>query len=116
MQAVPLEFIAQARPAVVEVRGAYGARVIVANPRVTDDTIRGTTPGGFTQVAVPLREVGSISTKRFSKSRTLLLVGGGAALTAIATFFIIKTGNSPPELDCGIDNPIDPNDREKCGV
>jgi len=116
MQSIPVEFIAQAKPTVIELKGDYGVRVAVQNPRLSGDTVYGTAPGGTTEVAVPLRDIELIATRRFSRARTALLIGGGVALAGMATFFLIIAGNSQPELDCGIDNPIDPADREKCGV
>jgi hypothetical protein len=115
MQDVPVEFIPEAKPTFVQVKGQYGLRVDLEHPRLSGDTIYGMT-GGTKEVAVPLREIGSITTKRFSSGRTALLIAGGAALAGMATFFIIVSGNSEPELDCGIANPVDPADRDKCGV
>jgi hypothetical protein len=118
VQAVPVEFLAQpqAKPTVVELKGQYGVRVAVQNPRLSGDTVYGTAPGGTREVVVPLQGIEQITTKRFSRARTALLIGGGAALAGMATFFIVVSGKSPPELDCGIDNPVDPADRDRCGV
>ena len=116
MQAVPVDFIAQAKPAVIEVKGQYGVRVAVAHPRVSGDTVYGTQAGGNTDVALPLREIERITTKRFSGARTAMLIGGGAALVGMATFFVLSSGNSKPELNCEFENPMDPAEREKCGV
>ena len=115
MQSVPVEFIPEAKPTVVQLTGQHGLRVAVAHPRLSGDTIYGMA-GGDKESAYPLRQIGSITTKRFSGARTALLIGSGVAVAGMATFFLIISGNSEPELTCGIDNPLDEVEREKCGA
>ena len=116
MQAVSVDFIPQAKPAVVEVRGQYGVRVAVANPRLNGDTLYGTAAGGSADVAVALREIEQIKTKRFSGARTAFLVGGLVAFAGATSFILANVGNSKPQLTCEFENPVDPYEREQCGV
>ena len=115
MQSVPVEFIPEAKPTYVQLAGQHGLRVALEHPRVSGDTIYGLA-GGATEAAIPLRDIGSITTKRFSSARTALLIGSGVVLAGAATFFIALQGNSEPEYTCGIQLPMDEVEREKCGA
>lgn len=115
MQSVPIEFIPEAKPTVVQLTGQHGLQVALENPRLSGDTIYGIA-GGTTEKAYPLRQIGSITTKRFSRARTALLIGSGVALTGIATFFLAISGKSESQYTCGIDSPMDEVEREKCGA
>ena len=116
MQAVPVDFIPQAKPALIELQGQYGRRVSVTNPRLSGDTIYGTAVGGNRQVAVALHEVGVISTRRFSRGRTALLIGSAATMGAALAYVLIRGGAGPAKIECEFDNPVDPYEREVCGV
>src|SRR6185503_1209357 len=115
MQSVPVEFIPQAKPAYVQLTGQHGLHVAVERPRLSGDTIYGMASGNQ-ETAFPLRDIGSITTKRFSSARTALLIGSGVVLAGAATFFIALQGNSEPEYTCGIQLPMDEVEREKCGA
>jgi hypothetical protein len=115
MQSVPVEFIPETKPTFVQLTGQHGLHVGLEHPRLSGDTIYGMS-GGNTEAAYPLRQIGSITTRRFSRARTALLIGGGVMLAGMATFFIALQGNSEPMYTCGIENPIDDVDREKCGA
>jgi hypothetical protein len=116
MQAVPVDFIVQAKPAIIEVKGQYGASVSVAYPRVSGDTVFGTKPGRNTAVALPLHEIERITARRPSTARTVLLIGGAAAVMGVATYVFLNQGNGETQLNCPYENPVDPYEREVCGV
>ena len=116
MQAVSVDFIPQAKPALIEVQGQYGRRVAVTNPRLSGDTIYGTAAGGNRQVAVALREVGVISTRRFSRGRTALFISGAVTMGAALTYVLIRGGAGEAKIECEFQNPVDPYEREVCGV
>jgi hypothetical protein len=115
MQSVPVEFIPEARPNYVQLTGQHGLRVDLAHPRLSGDTIYGMA-GGNSEAAYPLRQIGSITTKRFSGARTALLIGGSAAVVGMAAVFLAIAGNSESEYTCGIDSPMSEDERAKCGA
>lgn len=84
-QVAPAQFVQQERPNVVRVdRASDSSQVVLYQPTVIGDTLRGLpTELAIRPVMVPLRDIRTISTKRFSLGKTLLLgvaVSGGVVL------------------------------------
>lgn len=115
MQPVPLEFISQTKPAVVYLSDQYGVTQIVANPRLSGDSVLGTTLGGTQPVAVPVNQVERMSTVRLSRARTALLVGGLTAMGALVTYAVLSKSLGDASEFCDYDQqPKGPTPAE-CG-
>jgi len=100
-QAVPVEFISASAPPTVQVSDGY--RVLdVTQPRVSGDSLSGMVNGAPT--AIPLRRVQSITTVRHSSSRTVLLIGGVAAVSGLIAYAFISDG-SGEMVECNYDDP-----------
>jgi hypothetical protein len=104
MQPVPLEFIPETHPAVVYLSDGYGVTQAVANPRLSGDTVHGTTVGGSQPVAVPLRQVQRMATVRLNPARTALLVGGLTAVGALMTYAVLARARGDGSEFCDYDN------------
>ena len=114
MQPVPLEFIPETHPAVVYLSDGYGVTQAVANPRLSGDTVHGTTVGGNQPVAVPLRQVERMATVRLNRARTALLVGGLTAVGALMTYAVLARARGDGSEFCDYDNqPMIPG--TECG-
>ena len=115
MQAVPVGYISETSPAVVYVSDGFGVITPIVNPRVSGDTVVGTTLGGAQPVAVPLREVQRVTTMRRSGGRTALLIAGVAGAGALATYAVLANGRAS-DFACDYNEPtLDGSEREKCG-
>lgn len=114
IQPVPLEFISEVKPATVDVYTGYGRHVAVDNPQIVGDSVVGT-DGSLKQVAVPVERIEQISARRFSSSRTVMLVGSLTVLAALSTYMILNDDSGgPPEDFCS--GPLqDVAEREACG-
>ena len=100
-QAVPVDFISTSAPPSVQVSDGY--RVVdVIQPRVSGDSLSGLVNGAPT--AIPLRRVQQITTIRHSRSRTVLLIGGVAAVSGLVAFAFMSDG-SGEMVECNYDDP-----------
>lgn len=114
LQPVPLEYITDMKPPVVQISDGY-ILTEIAQPRLSGDSVVGMSLTGDREVSIPLRHVQQISTVRFNGGRTALLIGSLAAMGALATYAFLTTGNDPPALNCDIAEPRDVHEREQCG-
>jgi hypothetical protein len=113
---VPVEFITEASPPIVHLSDSYGVVVSIENPRLSGDTVLGTAMGQNRPVAIPLRQVQRISTVRFNGGRTALLVGGVAAMGALAAYAALANASGNSGYMCDYNEPSqDGSEREKCG-
>jgi hypothetical protein len=103
MQPVPVDFIPQTNPAVVYLSDGYGVTQAVANPRLSGDTVHGTTVGGNQPVAVPLNRVQRMSTVRLNPARTAFLVGGLTAVGALMTYAMLARAHGDGADYCDYD-------------
>jgi len=81
----PVQLVTVERPEVVRVgRSSDSSTVVLYQPTIIGDTLRGLpTQLAIRPVMVPLRDIRTISTRRFSLAKTLLFglaVGGGVVL------------------------------------
>ena len=115
LQPVPVAYINETRPAIVHVSDGFGVVTTIANPRVSGDTVVGTTLGGAQPVAVPLREVQRVSAVRRNSGRTAMLIAGIAGAGALMTYAVIANG-ARSDYTCDYNEPtLDGSEREKCG-
>ena len=114
IQAVPLEFISETKPTTVDVYTGYGRHVAVDNPQLVGDSVVGT-DGSRNQVAVPVEHIEQISARRFSSSRTVMLVGSLAVLAALSTYMVLNDDQGEAAEDM-CNGPLqDVGEREACG-
>jgi hypothetical protein len=104
MQAVPVDFIPDTKPAVIYLSDGNGVTQAVANPRLSGDTVHGTTVVGNQPVAVPLSHVQRMTTVRLSRARTVLLVGGVATVGALVTYAMLVHSRGDASGFCDYDN------------
>ena len=99
MQHVPVEYINEVKPVVVELANSYGVVTTVLNPTTRGDTVYGT---GMSSkpVAVPLRQVESISTQRFSSGRTVALLAGATSVAALVAYAVFTTADNDEDWYC----------------
>lgn len=77
--ATPEEYVRRERPEQVRVRRTDNTTLVLFNPIISGDSIRGApTELAIRPVSVPLSEVSTVSTRRFSLGRTVLMVVGVA--------------------------------------
>ena len=115
LQPVSVGYINETRPAVVHLSDGFGVITTIVNPRVSGDTVVGTTLAGAQPVAVPLREVQRVTTVRRSGGRTALLIAGVAGAGALATYAVLANGRGS-DFACDYNEPtLDGSEREKCG-
>jgi hypothetical protein len=105
MQSVPLRFIPEANPPVVYIADAYGVVQSVAHPRLSGDTVHGTSVGDNQPVAVPLNEVQRLSTVRLNRGRTALLVGGLSAAAGLMVYTVLAHTGKEIAFFCDYNNP-----------
>ena len=114
IQAVPLEYISEVKPATVDVYTGYGQHVAVDNPQLVGDSVVGT-DGSRKQVAVPVGRIEQISARRFSSSRTVMLVGSLAVLAALSTYMVLNDDQGEEGEDQCTGPLQDVSEREACG-
>ena len=114
IQPVPLEFISEVKPATVDVYTGYGQHVAVDNPQLVGDSVVGT-DGSLKQVAVPVERIEQISARRFSSSRTVMLVGSLAVLAALSTYMVLNDASGEEGEDFCTGPLQDVSEREACG-
>ena len=104
MQRVPVGYINEEKPTVVHLANSYGIVTTLQHPTLSGDTVLGIEIGQNATVAVPLEQVESISTVRFSTGRTVALVTGAAGVTALAAYAIFgsSSGNDDWYCDYGV--------------
>ena len=105
MQPVPVAFITETRPPVIYLADGFGVVTMVTNPRVSGDTVLGTTPGGAGPVAVPLREVQRVNAVRVHRGRTALLVGALAAAGAFTAYAVLSPAAGRSTFTCDYNKP-----------
>jgi hypothetical protein len=93
LQRVPLDYINEGKPDLIYVANSYGVVTTVQSPTLSGDTVYGVVSGQNRSVAVPLRQVESIKTMKFSTGRTVALVGAAAAATALVVYGISNGGS-----------------------
>ncbi len=113
IQAVPIEFISEMKPATVDLYTGYGRHVEVTNPQLVGDTVVGTS-GGQQTVSVPLDHVQQISARRFSGARTAMLVGSLTVLAALGAYMVLNDDKGEAEDLC-TGTLLDVAEREACG-
>jgi hypothetical protein len=112
MQRVPVNYINDQKPEVVHLANSYGIVTTLEHPTLSGDTVRGVAWGQNDSVAVPLEQVESISTVRFSTGRTVALVTGATGVTALmvwAMFGQSSGSNENWECDWGLKDPLNGN-------
>ena len=100
MQRVPVAYISDEKPAVVHLANSYGVVTTLQHPTLSGDTVLGIEIGQNASVAVPLRQVESISTVRFSTGRTVALVTGAAGVTALAAYALFGSSGGTDDWYC----------------
>jgi hypothetical protein len=86
----------------------------VAHPRISGDTVHGTTIGGTEPIAVPLRQVQRMATVRLNRTRTAFLVGGITIVGALMTYTVLTHAAGDGSQACDYDNqPMIPG--TECG-
>ena len=99
VQRVPLDYIAVERPAEIRLVNSYGTVTTIYNPRVSGDTVYGKAIGKG-EVAVPLRQVEGISTRKFDSTRTVLMVAGSVAVTALGAWAMFGGSSGDTKIEC----------------
>ena len=104
MQRVPVDYINVEKPQVVHLANSHGVVTTVLNPTTSGDTVYGTAMGSK-PIAVPLRQVESISTVRHSTGRTVALVAGATSITALVAYAVFTTADNDEDWYCdfGVD-------------
>ena len=100
MQRVPVAFIADEKPAEIRLANSYGIVTTVHNPRLSGDTIYGKALGQDEPVAIPLRQIEGISTRRFDKGRTTALVVGSVAVMGLSVWAMFGGSSGDTEVTC----------------
>lgn len=111
MQHVPADYINEVKPAVVYLANSYGVVTTLQYPTLSGDTVYGEATGQDGSVAVPLDQVESISTVRYSSGRTVALVAGAASMTALMAYALFgsSSGDENWECDWGLKDPLNGN-------
>jgi hypothetical protein len=104
----PSRYIAETHPPVVHVKYKNGARVSVAQPRVSGDSLYGTWQQAGRPVAMPLGEAQRIDARQYSKKRTTMLIVGTAAVAATLGYFLMQPvdDQGPSCDDTGVEDPL----------
>jgi hypothetical protein len=105
MQPVPVRFIPETNPPVVYLSDGNGVTQAIANPRLSGDTVLGTTVGANVDVAVPLHEVQRVATVRLNRGRTAMLVGGLVAAGGLMSYVLLNTDNGKSTFYCDWSEP-----------
>ncbi len=100
MQRVPVDFITEEKPAEVRLANSYGIVTTLHNPRLSGDTIYGNALGKDAPVAIPLRQIEGISTRRFDKGRTTALVVGSVAVMSLSAWAMFGASSGDIEVTC----------------
>ena len=100
MQRVPVDYINEEKPALVHLANSYGIVTTLQNPTLSGDTLHGVALGETKSVAVPLGQVESISTVRFSAGRTVALVTGATGVTALVIYALSTTAANDEDWYC----------------
>jgi len=96
----PARFITEASPTVVYVTHHSRAVIVIANPRVSGDTVHGTYAGDTRPVAVPLSQVQSVEAIRRDGGRTAVLIGGVTLLAGIAVYAFVQEAKGHNDWTC----------------
>lgn len=105
MQPVPVRFIPETNPPVVYLSDGNGVVQAIANPRLSGDTVLGTTVRGNEDIAVPLREVQRVSTVRLHRGRTAMLVTGLALGGGLMSYVLLSNANGKSTWYCDWSEP-----------
>jgi hypothetical protein len=99
----PAEYFEQNSPAVVWVTYADNSVVLVADPEIRRDTLRGMLQGA--RVKIPLSEIQSVRTSVLDRTKTAVLLTtlGVAAASSVYLMWISKSGPEGIILDCAND-------------
>jgi hypothetical protein len=99
----PAQYFEENSPPVVWVTYANNTVVLVADPEIRRDTLRGTLQGA--RVRIPLAEVRSIHAKVLDRTRTAILLTalGAAAASSVYFMWISKSGPEGITIDCAND-------------
>lgn len=90
----PARYISENHPDLVRVvEKQHGAVFMIAHPRISGDTVVGTRAGEIHAVAVPLRDVHSVSARQVNGKRTALLLAGMALAVGLTTYVMTTTGD-----------------------
>ena len=100
MQRVSVDYINVEKPAVVHLANSYGIVTTLQHPTLNGDTVRGVAVGHTESVAVPLGQVESISTVRFSTGRTVALVAGATGVTALMAYAMFGSSSGDENWYC----------------
>jgi len=84
----PAQFIPQAKPDLVVVVYKDNSQVLVQEPEIAGDTLKGTWAGLGEPVAVPLDQVQRIDARLPNKKRTTMLIAGLGVLTAAGVYMV----------------------------
>lgn len=95
----PEQFIAAKSPDVVYVTTRNQLVTVVADPRVSGDTLYGVAQSDHRQVAIPLDQVG-VSARRVHAGRTALLVAGITGFTGLAAMALLTSGQTRDDWVC----------------
>ena len=99
----PAQFFATNSPDVVWVTYTNSAVVLVAEPEIPGDTLRGMRRGTLKPVAIPLGEVRSVQARTHDPMKTAIFVTGlGAALVGGVYFiWVVQAGPNQSGVNCG---------------
>jgi hypothetical protein len=105
----PATYLSEKNPEVVWVTRTNNTVVLVAEPVIKRDTLRGLGQGRHERVKIPLSEVQSVQAKVADHTKTALLVTtlGVAAITSVYFGLVVKAGTGGPGIDCGVDRKGD---------
>ncbi len=100
MQRVSVDYISVEKPAVVHLANSYGIVTTLQHPTLSGDTVYGVPVGKETSVGVPLGQIESISTVRFSTGRTVALVAGATGVTALMAYAMFTNADNDEDWYC----------------
>jgi hypothetical protein len=88
----PAQYIDKAHPSVLYVTYTDNSSVSVSQPRISGDTLFGTTPGvaGSEAVALPLHDLSAIRAPQPDRKKTALLIAAIAVGTAGAVYTLTQ--------------------------
>jgi len=113
----PAQFIAEKKPAIVYVVTNREGKVLeIANPRVSGDTVLGTSAAENLPVALPLSEVYRVAALRPHGGRTALLVAGVTAAAGIVAYAFVQNAAGRNNWSCDYNTPaLDGAGAPSCG-
>ena len=100
------QFIPQRKPDVVWVTTTSNATVVVAQPQIHGDTLRGTWAGTQKPVAIPLKRIQSVQAKTPARARTVLVF---ATVGLVAGVVFWPRQSAGPPVD-----PCPTGDHDEC--